>query len=176
MNTHNSSNAEIPRLSRSSHNKITSWTRAEFARRAKSPTFSQLRFVPNLKEKVVPRLHKPMNNQTSGNNLRTHRKRSGLSQHEVAVILGSDAGAICKYERSHHLPPLSLALAYEAVFLVPVSQLFAGLHEAIKQSTEKRLSKLEVELGSRSGKGPQAAITARKLQWLMERRSPQIVT
>jgi transcriptional regulator with XRE-family HTH domain len=113
-----------------------------------------------------------MVNELSSNQLRAHRKRSGLSQHEVAAILGcEDGGAISRYERSHNLPPLPLAVGYEVMFLVPVSQLFSGLLEAVEQATEDRLSKLEVELGNRSGIGHQAAITAKKLQWLMERRN-----
>jgi transcriptional regulator with XRE-family HTH domain len=110
-------------------------------------------------------------NQNPGNYLRAHRKRSGLSQQEVAAILGcGDAAAVSRYEWTHSLPPLPIALAFEVVFMVPVSQLFSGLHEAVGHSVEQRLSDLEAELGSLSGRGPRAVITARKLEWLVERR------
>ena len=125
-------------------------------------------------EKVVLPFYKPMEIEGSGNYLRAHRKRSGLSQEEVAIILGCDDGAmVSRHERSYNLPPLTLALGYEAIFLIPISQLFRGLSEAVKQATEERLSNLETELGTMSGKGPQAAIIAKKLVWLMERRSLQ---
>jgi len=113
-----------------------------------------------------------MTSQSAGNYLRTHRKRSGLSQHEVAGVLGIDnGGMVCRYELGRHLPPLLVALALEALFRVPISQLFRGLGETVEQSVEDRLLSLETELQSRSGKGPQAAITAKKLQWLTERRN-----
>jgi DNA-binding XRE family transcriptional regulator len=110
-----------------------------------------------------------MENQNSGNYLRTHR--AGLSQDEIAAVLGCEGGMVSRHETARILPPLPLALAYEVIFLIPVSQLFRGLHEAVEQTTEDRLSRLEVELGSRTGTGPQAAMTAKKLLWLMERRS-----
>jgi transcriptional regulator with XRE-family HTH domain len=113
-----------------------------------------------------------MENQNSGNYLRAHRKRSGLSQDEIAAALGcEDGGVVSRHEAARIFPPLPLALAYEVIFLVPVSQLFRGLRDVVEQTTEDRLSKLEVELGTRSGAGPQAAITAKKLIWLAERRS-----
>ena len=116
-----------------------------------------------------------MGSQISGNYLRTHRKRSGLSQHEVAGVLGIENGSlVCRYESGHHLPPLLVALALEALFQVPISQLFRGLGETVTQTVEDRLLSLGTELQSRSGKGPQAAITAKKLQWLTERRNVQV--
>jgi transcriptional regulator with XRE-family HTH domain len=117
-----------------------------------------------------------MGSQDSGNYLRTHRKRSGLSQHEVAGVLGiENGGVVCRYELGRHLPPLLVALALEAIFRVPISQLFRGLGEAVEQNIENRLLSLETELHSRSGKGPQAVITAKKLRWLTERRKVQPV-
>jgi transcriptional regulator with XRE-family HTH domain len=116
-----------------------------------------------------------MTNQSSGSYLRTHRKRSGLSQHEVARVLGiENGGLVCRYELGHHLPPLLVALGLEALFQVPISQLFRGLGETVTQTVEDRLLSLGTELQSRSGKGPQAAITAKKLQWLTERRNVQV--
>lgn len=111
-------------------------------------------------------------NHTSGNQLRVHRRRSGLSQQEVALVLGSeDRGAVSRYERGHHLPPLPVAIALEVLFVVPVTELFSGLREGISGVVEERLSKLEAELGARSARDPQAAITAKKLLWLMDRRN-----
>ena len=136
-----------------------------------APCLRSARFLP-LKKKVEPHFHKSVTNHNPGNYLRTHRKRSGLSQQELAAILGcEDGGAISRYEWSRSLPPLPLALALEVVYMVPVSQLFSGLHEAVTQGVEQRLASLEAALGSRSGKGSRAVITARKLQWLMERRN-----
>ena len=115
-------------------------------------------------------------NHSSGNCLRLHRRRSGLSQQEVAEALGTkDRGAISRYERGHHLPPLSIALGLELMFVVPVAELFSGLREGISAAIEERLAMLEEELGTRSAKGPHARVTAKKLLWLMERRSARSV-
>ena len=68
------------------------------------------------------------------NYLRTYRKRSGLSQREVAFLVGCRNGAqVSRYEKRRRLPPLRTALACEAAFGVPVSVLFAGLREAVRE-------------------------------------------
>src|SRR2546421_227517 len=47
------------------------------------------------------------------NYLRTYRKRSGLTQREVAFLLGSKNGAqLSRYEKQRRLPPLRTALAF----------------------------------------------------------------
>src|SRR2546429_9576493 len=61
------------------------------------------------------------------NYLRTYRKRSGLTQREVAFLVGCRNGAqVSRYEKRRRLPPLRTALACEAAFGVPVAELFAG--------------------------------------------------
>jgi len=108
------------------------------------------------------------------NYLRSHRKTSGLSQHEVAVVIGcSDGALVSRHERSHHLPPLRRAIAYEALFRVPISEIFAGLQERIERDIETELQKLEKQLQTGSGKGRHAPLTARKLVWLSERHDSQ---
>src|SRR5437667_302672 len=64
------------------------------------------------------------------NYLRTYRKRSGLTQRDVAFLVGCRNGAqVSRYEKRRRLPPLRTALVYEAAFGVPVSVLFAALRE-----------------------------------------------
>src|SRR5437879_2031593 len=54
------------------------------------------------------------------NYLRTYRKRSGLTQREVAFLVGCRNGAqVSRYEKRRRLPPLRTALACEAAFGVP---------------------------------------------------------
>jgi transcriptional regulator with XRE-family HTH domain len=113
-----------------------------------------------------------MSNTIPANFLKAHRRKSGLTQREVAAILGcADSGIISRYERSRHLPPLLVALAFEALFRVPVSKLFAGAYESINQSVEQRLGSLRQDLQGRSGKGSGPALTERSLLWLKERQS-----
>ena len=59
------------------------------------------------------------------NYLRTHRKRLGLSQDEVAYLLGAESGAkASRYERFSREPGFRTALACEAVFQRPIRELF----------------------------------------------------
>jgi len=64
------------------------------------------------------------------NYLRTHRKSAGLSQEDMALLLGCRGGTkISRWERCVYQPSLETALAYEAVLGAPVRELFAGLYE-----------------------------------------------
>lgn len=102
------------------------------------------------------------------NYIRTHRKRAGLSQRELGVLLGySDEGAVARHERSKSLPPFLIAVAYEVIFQKPISELFPGIHEAIKGAIEPRLSKFEAELDN----APTIVRAKQKLAWLTERRT-----
>jgi transcriptional regulator with XRE-family HTH domain len=97
------------------------------------------------------------------NYLRTYRKRSGLSQGEVAFLLGCHHGAkVSRYERNARQPTLKTALAYEAVFGVPVRELFAGIFEKVLGMTKKRARVLARRL---SAAAP-TALTAHQLEQL----------
>jgi transcriptional regulator with XRE-family HTH domain len=62
--------------------------------------------------------------------LRHHRKRLGLLQSDVAFLLGVATGTkVSRYERYARTPTLKTALACEAIFGVPASELFAGIYE-----------------------------------------------
>ena len=88
------------------------------------------------------------------NYLKTHRRRSGLSQDEMAFLLGSSSGAkISRYEHRARRPTLKTALAYEAIFQVPASALFAGLYQKVEKETAARAQLLARKLAqSRSRK------------------------
>src|SRR5258708_38807061 len=59
----------------------------------------------NFNRMAAPHLH---------NYLRAHRKRLGLSQDEVAYLLGAESGAkVCRYERLVRGASLETALAFE---------------------------------------------------------------
>lgn len=108
-----------------------------------------------------------------GNYLRAHRKKSGLSQRELALLLGyRDQGQVSRHERSQTAPPLLAALAYEVIFRVRVSTLFLSAHMDVKEATERRLAELEGNLRQRSAKDRDAKAVAHKLVWLKERRVP----
>jgi transcriptional regulator with XRE-family HTH domain len=104
------------------------------------------------------------------NYLRTYRKKSGLRQREVAFLLGCQNGAqVSRYERRRRLPPLGTALAWEAIFGVPVSELFAGLRENIGEDIKKRLLELRSKLEKGGMKGNELYLAAQKSRWLNRR-------
>ena len=106
------------------------------------------------------------------NYLRTYRKRSGLTQREVAFLVGCRNGAqVSRYEKRRRLPPLRAALAFEAAFGVPVAVLFAGLREAAGQAVGERMLALRSKLETGPSQGREARITAQKLRWLAARHN-----
>ena len=58
--------------------------------------------------------------------LRSERRRAALTQADVAALLGGTwKGRVSWYERGT-LPPVDVALAYEAILGIPVAELLAG--------------------------------------------------
>jgi DNA-binding XRE family transcriptional regulator len=95
---------------------------------------------------------------------------AGLTQRELGLFLGyPDEGSVSRHELSKTVPPLKAALAYEAIFRVPVSELFPELHAGIIQKMEGRLAAFREDLELRNGKGRGANETAQKLIWLTHR-------
>lgn len=106
--------------------------------------------------------------------LRTLRKRSGLSQKELGHILGFRSGApTSRHERSDAVPDLLTAFGYEAIFRVPISELFPGLYQAVEVGIEERLAEIEDELQQSTAKGREAVPVARKLEFFCERKNPE---
>lgn len=85
------------------------------------------------------------------NYLRAERKRRGLSQEEIAYLLGCESGAkVSRYERFRREPKLETALAYEALFATPVRDLFAGLAQDAEREAKKRARRLLRRLTART--------------------------
>ena len=73
------------------------------------------------------------------NYLRMHRRRMGLSQRQVASILGCRSGAkVSRYERFSREPALRAAIACEVLFGVPIRELFADVYEEVERAVERR--------------------------------------
>jgi transcriptional regulator with XRE-family HTH domain len=84
------------------------------------------------------------------NYLRAYRKRLSLSQDDVAYLLGANSGAkVCRYERFNREPSFHTALAYEAIFCKPGSELFGELYQKIQKDVAKRAAKLARKLENR---------------------------
>jgi transcriptional regulator with XRE-family HTH domain len=100
------------------------------------------------------------------NYLRAQRKQSGLTQTEIAFLLGESTAHVSRYEKRHNLPPLETAIACEVVFGVPVDELFAGLRQRLSKVVERRRSELRTKLEGRTYAGSAALRNAHKLRWL----------
>jgi transcriptional regulator with XRE-family HTH domain len=98
--------------------------------------------------------------QRLANYLLTYRKHAGLSQDEVAFLLGGESGTkISRYEQSVRLPTLETALAYEAILGIPTRELFAGIFAKVERSSLERAEALAGKLStSKNGR-----MTKRKL-------------
>ena len=106
------------------------------------------------------------------NYLKAYRRKSGLTQREVAFLLGwKNSAQLSRYEKRHTLPPLRTALAYEAIFKIPVAELFAGIRNSVDQDVLSRIDKLAAGLHEKEAKGRQRLLTARKLSWLSQTHS-----
>lgn len=104
--------------------------------------------------------------------LRTLRKRSGLSQREVAQLLGFETAVpVFRHECSRTFPDLRTAIAYEIIFCVPISSQFPSLYRSVEPPVEKRILELKTRLETLSGKGRHAARIARKLEFFWEREN-----
>ena len=91
--------------------------------------------------------------------------RLALSQDEVAFLLGAQSGTkVCRYERFVREPSLETALAYEAIFKTPVSELFGGLYQKVEREVEERAK----FLAEKSDYGTPGAQIDRKRQAIAE--------
>jgi transcriptional regulator with XRE-family HTH domain len=109
--------------------------------------------------------------------LRSLRKKSGLTQKELAVLLGFTSDlAISRHERSKAIPHLLTALGYEVIFGAKIADQFLELHLSVESVTEQRLQELEARLQALDAKGRNAACIARVLEFLCMRRNPELNT
>ena len=91
------------------------------------------------------------------NYIRTYRKRSCLTQEDVAFLLGSKSSAsVSRHERFKQTPDLPTLLAYEMLFRTPVRDLFSSKHEEVEQKLRNRIRLLIRKL-IRAGRGRRIA-------------------
>ena len=72
--------------------------------------------------------------------LRTYRKRAGLTQMQLARLLGlRQDTAISKMERRQRKPSLDIAFGCQVIFKVPASKIFPGVLEEVDAQITRRL-------------------------------------
>jgi DNA-binding XRE family transcriptional regulator len=87
-----------------------------------------------------------MNSQSVGTYLRFLRKRSGLSQRDLAEIIGTiSASDVSRHERSRVLPSILTAFGYQTVFGKTVSDIFPGAFYTVRAVVKDRLRNFERE-------------------------------
>ncbi len=92
--------------------------------------------------------YKPLKNY-----LRTARRRSGLSQDEIAQLLGARSGSkICRYETLARVPAVSTVFALEIIFRVSVRELFAGTYAEVHCTILRRAKRLMKDLADDTSK------------------------
>jgi len=90
--------------------------------------------------------------------LRTHRKRGGLTQDEMAFLLGCQSGTkISRFERLARHPNLKTALACQVVFGAPAHKLFPGLFAEVEKTVIDRARLLSGQLEAQSERGRSGA-------------------
>lgn len=80
------------------------------------------------------------------NYLRTYRKSSGLTQTEVAFVIGVNRTDLWQYETARREPSLSVVIALVVLYRIPLLKLFAGIYQATVQVTARRLLSLRSKL------------------------------
>lgn len=97
------------------------------------------------------------------NYLRAYRKRSGLSQEEVAYLLGAQTDSnVWLYEAGRRIPALPNLIAYERIFRTSGAHLYAGVSEVIEKRIQARAKRLSAALAGKSF----TASRERKLKFL----------
>lgn len=100
------------------------------------------------------------------NHFRMHRKRSNLSQREIAFLIAALAGpTVSRHESGHRAPSLADALAYEALFGVSAATLFPREYEKARARVEARAARLlgKLRRGARDN-----AVIRQRLSFLEE--------
>jgi transcriptional regulator with XRE-family HTH domain len=96
--------------------------------------------------------------------LRTFRRRSGVTQAELAFLLGAEDGTlVSRYERLTRKPNLRTALGLQAVFGVSAEHLVPGIYAEVDRSVTRRARLLSRQLERHSD----SARTERKLRFLL---------
>jgi len=71
--------------------------------------------------------------------LRNERKRLGLTQADIAALLGVQwKTRVSRYERGPALPPLDTGLAYQEIYGKPVNEIFSGANAKVRAEVRER--------------------------------------
>ena len=81
------------------------------------------------------------------NHLAIHRKRSNLTQSDIAKLIGwIEHSHICRSEKGERPPSLDMILGYHIIFDVSVEELFHGYKMSLLNNIKERIPNLLDEL------------------------------
>jgi len=102
------------------------------------------------------------------NYLKIFRKKSKLTQDDIAYIFEIQKSSISRYEKGKRLPPLPIILFYHLLFNVSLSTLFKYMYFDYKQRVLKRTKDL-IELLNEDSTSPRAQERISYLQNVVNR-------
>lgn len=95
--------------------------------------------------------------------IRSYRRKSRLSQEDVAFLLGGTSGtSVSRHERGRRAPTVQTALAYEIILGKAVGQLYSRFHEVLRADIARRAAEL-VDREAENVNGPMRASAAIRL-------------
>jgi DNA-binding XRE family transcriptional regulator len=81
------------------------------------------------------------------NHLNITRKRSGLTQSDVATLMGfQEHTHVCRHEKGKRIPPIEMILSYHIIFDKSVEDLFYGYRKELIHNIQQRVPHLIQEL------------------------------
>jgi transcriptional regulator with XRE-family HTH domain len=84
--------------------------------------------------------------------LKTYRKKGGLTQDEVAFLLGCESGTkISRFEHLARQPNLETALACQVVFGIPAHKIFPSVFAEVEETVTGRARLLSDRLRAQKG-------------------------
>jgi len=108
-----------------------------------------------------------MNIHNLQNYLRMYRRRTGLSEREVAYLLGCHCSSKeSRYEHGVRCPNLKTVFAYETVYGAPPENLFSGIYHEVKKATVRRARALMAKV-SREKECPSKAHKLKALEFVI---------
>jgi len=82
--------------------------------------------------------------------LLTLRKQSGLSQSDLAMLLGIDGSALCKFESFSRRPTIELAAGIEVIFGHPMKEVFPAFYGELERTIIERSRRQRDRYSARS--------------------------
>ena len=113
---------------------------------------------------MSPKLH---------NYIKSHRKRAGLTQKELAFLLGSRCGTkVSRYECNIREPNIYTVFAFEVVFRVSAQDLCPGMYAKVEQKVLPRAKVLLKELSERNDADQLSELKISFIQEMIAREGP----